>query len=491
MSKNSLETFPTNTELPGKNSTNDKFSDSASRRVLTLFDCCCIIVGTIIGSGIFKIPSLVATTVPDVFSMILVWVSGGLVALIGAMCFAELTTTYPDRGGDYGYLKRAFHPRVGFAFSWTAFWIVRPANIGAMAIIFGEFASSALPNWLSLFGFAVLSIVLVSATNLLGVVVGKTAQNILTIAKVLGILLIVASAFLFAPNETVDSPEGETVVQVLDGDIEAVQVDEMLAEGPRQADPGWFWLAMVFVMFSFGGWNDIAFVASEVQNPKVNLVRSLVIGVLTVIGIYLLVNCALLYGLGFGGMSDVGFTGNVTSELVQQNLGAIGNRLLSVVVCVSCLGAINAMIFTSPRIYSATAADYQSLSWLAGNEKQQAWWRAMLLQGVVTFVFVVVFGRSNDGFENLAVANAPFFWSFLGLTVFSLIVLRHRSQGEFEGFRSPFYPLLPIIFVAACGFMVYRSWIFMVQSELMVPTIAMAGWVAVGVGLSFILHRKQ
>lgn len=428
--------------------------------------------------------------------MMMVWVVGGLIALIGALCFAELTTTYPDRGGDYGYLKRGFHPRVGFAFSWTAFWIVRPANIGLMAIIFGEFASEAINGSVSMFGFAVLAVVMVSATNLLGVVVGKTAQNILTIAKVVGILLIVVSAFWFSPNGQEEAAGTDNLTEVaVAGPVEdgVHSEDVSKAEQPK-ANPGWFWLAMVFVMFSYGGWNDIAFVASEVRDPNRNLLRSLVIGVVTVILVYLLVNCALLYGLGFERMASIGFTGNITSELVQQNLGDVGNRLLSIIVCVSCLGAINAMIFTSPRIYAATAEDYRSLHWLADQNGSQGWWRAMLVQGIVTLMFVFVFGRTADGFKNLTTANAPFFWSFLGLTVIALIVMRVRYQGKFAGYKSPLFPLLPLVFLAACGFMVYRSGLYIIENEqgkLIYPTLLMLGWVGVGVVLSFLLKGTR
>ena len=301
---------------------NQPLNAPAPRRVLNLFDCVCIIVGTIIGSGIFKMPSLVASIVPDTASLILIWVVGGVVALIGALCFAELTTTYPDRGGDYGYLKRAFHPRVGFAFSWSAFWIVRPTNIGLMSMIFGEFADKAIPGTLSLLGFAVLAIVIVSATNLIGVTVGKTAQNILTVAKVLGIVLIVGSAFLFVaePDQV-----GQAEIVATADSISAVSPSESPTpnagseDGAGQASsvqPGWFWLAMVLVMFTYGGWNDIAFVASEVREPKRNLFRSLVIGTVSVLLVYLLVNLALVSGLGFNAMGGLG--DNATSSLVQQ-----------------------------------------------------------------------------------------------------------------------------------------------------------------------------
>ena len=472
-------------------------TSAISKRVLTQFDCVCIIVGTIIGSGIFKMPSVVASIVPDTLSLILVWSVGGLVALIGALCFAELTTTYPDRGGDYGYLKRAFDRRIGFAFSWCAFWIVRPANIGLMSMIFGEFAAKALPGTLPMLGFAILAIVIVSACNLIGVTVGKTAQNVLTVAKVVGILLIVVSPFLFGTQSSADRQSKTAIATTLESpDVSAseptatVNSNDQETNSPESstAQPGWFWLAMVLVMFTYGGWNDIAFVASEVQDPKRNLFRSLVVGTMLVLAVYLLVNLALLFGLGFTVMGNLG--DNATSELVQQSMGQMGNRVLSALVCISCLGSINAMIFTSPRIYWATATDYSALSWLAGNAQGSGWWRAMLLQAVVTLLFVVAFGRSANGFTDLTVANAPFFWSFLGLTMIAMIVMRYRLAGQFTGYKTPLFPLLPLLFLAACGFMVYRSWTYLVFRELATSTFLMAGWLLVGVGLSFLLNRN-
>lgn len=471
-------------------------ASAVSKRVLTQFDCVCIIVGTIIGSGIFKMPSVVAAIVPDTFSLILIWSLGGLVALIGALCFAELTTTYPDRGGDYGYLKRAFDRRVGFAFSWCAFWIVRPANIGLMSMIFGEFAAKALPGTLPLLGFAILAIVIVSATNLIGVTVGKTAQNVLTVAKVIGILLIVVSPFLFGAQSNVGgqseaalaSASASPELSSSEPNAATTGSDQETDSPESSAQPGWFWLAMVLVMFTYGGWNDIAFVASEVQDPKRNLFRSLVLGTMLVLVVYLLVNLALVLGLGFTVMGNLG--DNATSELVQQGMGQMGNRVLSALVCVSCLGSINAMIFTSPRIYWATATDYSALSWLAGNAQGSGWWRAMLLQAVVTLLFVVAFGRSENGFTDLTVANAPFFWSFLGLTMIAMIVMRYRLAGQFIGYKTPLFPLLPLLFLATCGFMVYRSWTYLVFRELTTSTFLMAGWLLIGVGLSFLLNQN-
>ncbi len=477
-------------------------------RVLTLFDCVCIIVGTIIGAGIFKMPSIIAGQVPSVYWLVAVWVFGGVIALIGALCFAELTTTYPDRGGDYGYLKRAYHRHVGFAFSWAAFWVIRPTSIALMAMIFGEFAVTVFPDWLpassKLIPFApplsaasvgaVLGVTALSLTNLLGVQFGKSTQNVLTVAKVVGILIVVLAAFAFWPNANTDDASAVAVatesVAANSVNPAAPSPQESSAESVTDESPWeWFWLSMVFVMFTFGGWNDIAFVATETREPKKNLLRALVIGTGVVLLVYLLFNLALVFGLGFDQLKELGGNReNATSVLVEQNMGARGNWLLSILVCVSCLGAINAMILTSPRIYWATATDYPGLRWMTGSKTGTGWWRSMLLQAVVTVVYIFTFGHDDKhGVENLTNANAPYFWSFLALTVTSLMVCRHRFAGKFEGFKVPMYPVLPVIFVGACLFMVYRSWSYMLEQGLWIPTQVIGGWVVVGVVLSFLL----
>ncbi|MFT7632742.1 MAG: APA family basic amino acid/polyamine antiporter [Mariniblastus sp.] len=453
-------------------------------------------------------PAVIASVVPNVYWMIAVWVAGGGVALIGALCFAELTTSYPDRGGDYGYLKRAYSRHIGFAFSWTAFWVIRPTSIALMAIIFGEFAIAVFPETLSVLWFSIAAIVGLSLTNLLGVRCGKSAQNVLTVAKVVGILIVVLAAFAFWPDSTSakagDGASGVANVEVANVEVANVEVANVeVAKTLDQVEPAeqeeteesaweWFWLSMVYVMFTFGGWNDIAFVATETREPKKNLFRALVIGTGVVLLVYLLFNFALMYGLGFDRLKELGGNWeNATSVLVEQNMGELGGWLVSILVCVSCLGAINAMIFTSPRIYWATASDYPGLAWMTGADAGRGWGRSMLLQALVTIIYVATFGGDKHGVENLTNANAPFFWFFLALTVASLMISRVRFPGKFDGYRVPLYPVLPIVFIGACLFMVYRSWSWMMQQELAIPAMAIGGWVVVGVVLSFVLRTND
>lgn len=485
------------------------------KRSLSLFDCVCIIVGTIIGAGIFRVPSTIAQIVPNEFWMIVIWCIGGAIAFIGALCFAELTTSYPDRGGDYGYLKRAYGRWLGFAFSWTAFWVIRPGNISVMAIVFGIYAKDALSADVSKMTYALLAVVAVSAVNLLGLKAGKWSQNLLAVAKVAGILLILLTALIFVPKEkaadsnvsfaptaievtnenAVEESVGKESVSDLADSSTTLQAGngegELEAKGEKAAAfNDWFWLALVFVMFSFGGWNDIAFVASEVRQPNKNLFRSLVLGTMGVLLIYLLFNIALLLGMGQARMAELNGS-NAPTEFVSLRIGDLGGHLLAMLVCVSCIGAVSAMIFTSPRIYWATAVDYPALRWLAGSRDGNNWRRSMILQAIVTAVFILVFGRHEKSFDVMVIASAPYFWGFLALTVISLMVLRRRHRGDkkksFDGYRVPWYPMLPIVFVVACLFMTYRAYTYMMDEKFHIHAICIGGWILLGVVISILM----
>lgn len=450
------------------------------------------------------LPGVVAWHLPSIPWFLGVWFFGGCVALTGALCFAELTTTYPDAGGDYGYLKRAYHPRLAFAFSWTAFWVIRPGNIGAMAMIFGKFGVTLLEQFLNISGqlqplwLGIGVTVFITVLNGLGVVFSKTAQNCLTTAKVVGILLVLGGALMLAvSNKPVKEasqtvPSSENLQNLATDQPSANLSPPSTVEKTRNFSWGSFWMAMVFVMFVFGGWNDVAFVATEVEEPRKNLLKSLVIGTMTVLALYLLVNLSLLAGLGIRELADLGSRfENPTAIFIQRTVGAWGATLFSGLVCVSCLGSINAMIFTSPRIYWATAQDFPALSELTGSSADRKGWRAMTLQCIVTMMFMLGLGRQDGGIDNLVAATAPYFWFFLGLTVMSLVVNRARHSEQFDGFRVPLYPGPPLLFVTACVFMAYQAMSYLLERSLVLTAFVIGLWVAAGVATSFFVQRKD
>ena len=410
--------------------------------------------------------------------MTLLWVFGGLLSLVGAICFAELTTKYKDHvGGDFIYLKKAFGSPLGFMFAWAAFWIVRPGNIGAMAMTFATYFNQIVPVRAfgvpadNLIPYAALAVIVLSVANLVGLRAGKGIQNVLTVAKVVGIGAIIVVSLIF-DNESAGPVAGSSTQPAL----------------------GAVWLAMVLVMFTYGGWNDLAFVAGEVKHPEKNLLRALVFGTMTVTIVYVLVNLAFVFGLGFEAMSN---SDAVATDLVSATVGAdswIGTRssqLISALVCISCLGAINGMIITSPRIYVAAGREYPAFSFLARwNERRDAPWQAILIQTVLTIGLMMICLGYRDAFQVIVNVTAPYFWGFLGLVALSLIVLRFKDPVT-DCFRVPLFPVEPLVLFAVCGALVFASASWVITQKYWAASGVVGGLMVIGIILGMTLKRSS
>ena len=253
-------------------------SPAAPRRQLTLFDTTSIIVGIIIGSSVYVTAPTIAASVPDTLSFLSVWLLGGAFALVGSLCYSELATALPAEGGDYVYLSRAYGRPVGFMFAWCELWLVRPGAIGSVAFVFAQYADHILPlGKMSPVLYAGGVVVLLTGVNSLGVVTGKWTQNILTLAKIAGLTMVIVVGFCTT------APAIETA-----------------ATSP--APPANWGLAMILILYAYGGWNDMAFVGAEVRDPNKNILRSLLLGTAAVTAIYLLVNAAFVHALGLDGV---------------------------------------------------------------------------------------------------------------------------------------------------------------------------------------------
>lgn len=454
---------------------------SQPQRTLSLFDAICIVVGTIIGAGIFKTAPDIAGFSGSIVVLVLLWLVGGALTITGALCFVELTTRFKETaGGDYGYLKYAYGRSVAFLFAWSTFWIIRPGNIGAMAITFAyyfdqvlgfEDADTAVMRKLI---FAIAAVAMLSAVNLIGLSQGRRTQNFLTVAKIVGILAIITIAFVFGKPGSLQS------------DITA----------PIASSGNWL-LAIVFIMFSFGGWNDMSFIANEVKNPSRNLFRTLIFSTVAVTAIYLTINFAFVYALGFEGTSA---SSSVATDVIRTTLGAdsaIGQqsaRIVAALICVSCLGAINGIIITSPRIYYAAGRDYSALEFIGRwDARRNQPWLATLLQALVTILLFFLCFQYENPFRVILVVSAPFFWTFLGLTGLALIVLRNKrkiSPTE-DSFRVPFYPLPPIVLAIACFAMTYSAIDHVIDEKYWVAGATICGIMFVGSFLSLFLPATK
>jgi APA family basic amino acid/polyamine antiporter len=398
--------------------------DGAPKRELTLFDSVSLIVGIIVGAGIYETSPLVASSVGSAGAVWAIWLVGGLLALAGALCYAELATTYPDEGGDYVYLRRAYGPWAGFLFGWSQLVIVRPADIALMAFVFARYAQSFHTlGGQGLRIYATLAIVVLTLINILGVRQGKWTQNLLTVAKTLGLVSVVVVGFLAPSGPPTDGPGPMT--------LPGVQ------------------LALILVLFTFGGWNEMAYVAAEVKDPCRNIVRALVIGTASVTALYLLINGAFLHALGFTGLAG---SSAVAVDTVAKVLPGLAGRAVAVLICISALGAVNGLTFSGARISYALGQGHTAFGRLGrwhGRLGTPAW--ALAFQGIVSVAIALAAGS----FYDTILYTAPVFWLFFLATGISVFVLRSREPDRPRSYKVSGFPWTTILFCGCCAFMLY------------------------------------
>ncbi|MEC7565566.1 MAG: amino acid permease [Planctomycetota bacterium] len=416
-----------------------------TRRTLSAFDAACMIVGIIIGAGIYKTTPLVAAASTSSVWVMTVWVLGGVLALVGALCYAELAMTVTDAGGEYAYLCKAYGNGTGSFFAWIEFWIIRPGSTGPMAMLFGEYAQILAPlskdPETGMLIYAVILTLVLLGLNLGGLRTGKITQNALTTFKVLALLALVAGSlavFWFSP---------EAMAPVVTGSAEALSGRDLSMDG--------FLLAMVLVMFTYGGWNDLSYVAAEIKEPAKNIPRALLLGVLTVTVIYVLVNLAMLLALGQDGVAG---SDTPATDLLKKTMGSSAEKMMALLICITAMGAVNGMMFTSARIYHALGQQVRAFQWLGHwNERFNVPARSLGLQTMVILAMVIGFGTRPDGFELMVLFVAPFMWTFLVMIGSTLFVFRKKNMVNTSTYKTPLFPLLPILFVLSSGFMAYRS----------------------------------
>jgi len=424
------------------------------KRELSLFDSTCIIVGIIIGAGIYQMAPDIAKGAGSWWGVLAIWAVGGLLSLFGALGYAELATAYPREGGDYVYLSRAYGPWAGFLFGWGQLAIIRPGDIAVMAFAFATYARTiydplaAHPEY-SQRAFAAAAVVVLTVIHIVGVKEGKWTQNLLTTVKALGLLAIVGVA-LIAPRKVLPAAA------------------ESVGSFPLS-------LALVFVLFTYGGWNEMAYVAAEVKDFRRNIVRALVLGAAVVTVLYLLVNGAFLYTLGYAGLAT---SKAVATDAISTTFPRIGGGLISALVCISALGAVSGLIFTGARISYALGAEHRAFrsvgKWHA-RTGTPAW--ALLVQGAIAVGLIVVLGSFVD---TILYTAAPVYAFYLA-TSLAVIVLRVKERDIERPYRVTGYPVTTLIFSAVCAFLIYScvsyAWNVKPKSLCLLEGILLAGMV--------------
>src|SRR5258706_3848047 len=405
-------------------------------QVLSLGDATAIIVGLIVGAGIFKTSSMVAGFSASESMTIVWWIVGGALSIIGAMCYAELAPAFPSAGGEYHFLGRAFGRHIAFLYGWARLTVIVAGSIAVFAYLFGDYMSRVIhlgPQSSAI--WAVLVVTVLTAVNYAGIREGKVTQNFFTFLECGGLVLIVVAGFLFAPEPAPAAPSA------------GVGAPWYMGAGIGSA--------MVFVLFTYGGWNDAAYISAEVRDRKRNMVRALLLSIGIVTVLYLLVNLAYLKGLGYEGMTR---SDAVAADLMKRTWGPAGEKLISVMIAIAALTSVNGSMIVGARSNYALGRDWPLLGFLGRWDEASGSPRtAMLVQGAIALALVVFGAFQNAGFKGLVEYSLPVFWGFFMLTGIALFILRVKERDAPRPFRVPGYPVVPGIFVLTCAYLLYSS----------------------------------
>ncbi len=392
-------------------------------------------VAMVIGGGIFKSPAVVAGAAGSTEWFFAAWVLGGLISLIGALCYAELATAFPNAGGDYGFLRSAYGRQLAFLFAWARFAVINTGSIAMLGFVLGDYMNAAIPlgdHGAAL--YALTAIVGLTIFNLRGVHGGTKADYALTSLEVLGLLILAGAAFWLvlqgAPPQTASA-----------------------------AATGWppasFGVALVFVLLAFGGWTEIATLSAEVRDARRGMVRALVLAIVLITILYLLVNWAFWRGLGLEGLAA---SSAPAADLMGAAFGPNAGLITAIAIALATITSINATIVVGGRTTYAAGADWPVLKALGTWDARRGIpARAILAQSTVAVALVAFGALQPDGFRAMVDYVSPVYWSFIVLSAVAVMVLRVTHPHVERPFRVPLFPLLPILFCGAALFVLQSS----------------------------------
>jgi APA family basic amino acid/polyamine antiporter len=406
-------------------------SEPQLARRLGLFDTTMLVMGGIIGSGIFINPYVVAQQVPSTVLILSAWAFGGLIALAGAFIYAELSSQISGSGGQYVYLRDAFHPALAFVYGWALLLVTQSGGMAAVAVTFAKYVCAlgnieANDNVAAI--LATVALGLLTIINCFGVRAGGTTQNLFMILKLLAIAALVALGLTVggppstAPSQVLSKPPG--------------MWNSLIAFGA----------ALIPVQFAYGGWQTSCFVAGEVRDPQKNLPRGLLLGVLGVIGVYLSVNFVCVHALGPAGLAQ---SHTPASAVMRLALGETGARIIAVGIAVSTIGFLSQSMLTAPRVYFAMAEDGLFFSSLAKLNRARVPSFAIALQGA--FAIVITLSGRYEQILNYVISVDVIFFALTAATIF---VFRRRAlhrQDADATFRIPGHPFTTLFFILACA----------------------------------------
>jgi amino acid transporter len=412
---------------------------NSPQRLLSRTGAVAIIVGIVIGAGIFKTPALIADIVGDVGWNILIWILGAMISMAGALCYAELATSYPHAGGDYHFLTRAYGKNMSFLYGWAKAMVINTGSIALLAFVFGDFMTEAIAlGPYSTLIWALGIVITLTLINIIGIRSSANIQTLFTLIEVLGLISIISAGLYlaFTGAHPVENPA-------------------LFSKTPPL---GLLGLALVFVLLTFGGWNESAYISAEVKGGPKTIVSVIVFSLALITLIYLLVNLTLIESLGIKALAE---SKTAPSDLLGLAFGVWGERLLGVFVAISALTSINATMIVGARTNYAIGEDWYPLRKMGRWQEQRGTpTTAYFIQGFISLALIGFGSLQADGFESMVEFTAPVFWSFLFLVGIALFVLRFKNKNHARPFSVPLYPLTPLLFCAACAYLSYSSFAY-------------------------------
>src|SRR5829696_1038785 len=434
------------------------------KRALGLFDATMVVIGGIIGAGIFLSPGVVAQRLDTPALVLGAWVAGGAIALAGAFSYAELGALFPKAGGQYVYLRDGLHPVAGFMYGWALLLIIETGAIAAVAIIFASYAlrigggpdAARVP-------LAIAAIIILSIINYLGVKPGSRVLNVLVVLKVAALAILIGAG---------------AVAPAVDGWWSAARA----TQASTGATVLGFGAALVPILFAYGGWQNANYVAEEIENPRRNLPLSLLAGTIAVVIIYVLVNTVYLRALGLEGLAA---TTTPASKAAEGLFGAWGDRFVTASIAISTFGFLDLAILAPTRVYYAMPADGVFLPALAKlHPRFRTPWLAIIIQSTWSCVLAAT-GRYEQLLNYVVFAD----WIFFGLTVGTVLMFRRAvplRDRPADAYRAPGYPVVQIAFVLISAAVVLS----VVRND---PAGALRGalLLALGIPIFFIFKKRR
>ncbi len=438
-------------------------------RVLGRWDSVAISIGIVIGAGIFRVPSEVVPHLSSPAWILIAWILGGIYSFIGSLCYAELATRFPDTGGDYVFLRECYGKLAGFLFAWSELLITRTGSVAAIAIMFGEFAVKFLPctaGQVETKSLAVSIIILLTICNLFGLAVGSRLQNALTALKILAITFVIIMG-LFAlkqPANNIDfghflSPSVLNSFSLIDLGV-----------------------ALVPIMWAYGGWRDNLFLAGETKEPTSSLPFALFLSCIAVTIIYVCMNFLYLWFLPVEQIRQAKLVGTDLLSVICGQAGETSAKVLGIFIMIYALGTVNALLLTGSRIATAMAADNKLFAALGKvEEKSQTPVRAILFNGI--WSCLLVFALS---FERLIFFTGFSIWIFFAMVAASIIKLRLTEKTKDpEKFYSPLFPVIPVVVTAVALFLALSTFL-----DYKLESLGGMAILAVGIPLFFIQKKS-